>query len=486
MGSSIIKVNQMSIETKASIAYLISMTLEKAISFLTVPIFTRIISQEMYGQCTVYAAWSGLFSIILTLNLAYGSFSTAMMKFEDDREGYISAVEGICTTLLFVFLLIYFPFSTFWDDVLQLPMVLVLTMAVEIVADTAIQLWMGKKRFEYKYKAIVVVTLIRSILSPVIAFVAVICSQEKGIAKIVGYAIVTFCVGGVLLSKSIIQGKRFFFIDYWKYALGFNVPLLIYYLSQMIFNSSDRIMVGRILGNDKAAIYGIGYTLSFFLGFVLNAVNNAYVPWLYKRIKSNDLSQCKKISSIYALAFSAVLGLIVMFAPEIILIMSGAQYYGAVYVVPPASISLLLLLYTQFFTNIEFYYEKKAGLISSTVVAALLNIGLNLLLIDKLGFVAAAYTTLISYIVFSLWNYVSMKRILKSKKVDDELYDYKILLLIFGAFVILSIVSILLYGFFVIRICILCCMVLTCVLFRSRIRDLIDCVRIVQPDKNGE
>ena len=48
------------------------------------------------------------------------------------------------------------------------------------------------------------------------------------------------------ISNNYKQGKKFFSKKYWKYALKFNIPLIPYYLSQVVFNTSDRIMISYI------------------------------------------------------------------------------------------------------------------------------------------------------------------------------------------------------------------------------------------------
>ena len=58
-------------------------------------------------------------------------------------------------------------------------------------------------------------------------------------------------------------------------------------------------------------------------------------------------------------------------------------------------------------------------LVYGSIGAAVLNIILNGLLIPIFGFVAAGYTTLISYIVFALSNYYTMRLMLKKRKLDD-------------------------------------------------------------------
>ena len=75
---------------RVSLAYAICSVLQRCMSFITLPLFTRLLTTEQYGEYTIYTSWYNIFSIFLTLNLAYGSFSTAMVKYEDRRDSYIS------------------------------------------------------------------------------------------------------------------------------------------------------------------------------------------------------------------------------------------------------------------------------------------------------------------------------------------------------------------------------------------------------------
>ena len=88
------KLNRMPIGAKASVSYAVCSIFQRCLAFITVPLFSRLLTTEQYGQFSVYQSWSNMLAIFTTLNLAYGSFSTAMIKFEDDRKGYIAAVSG--------------------------------------------------------------------------------------------------------------------------------------------------------------------------------------------------------------------------------------------------------------------------------------------------------------------------------------------------------------------------------------------------------
>lgn len=471
------KWSQIPLTVKVSTAYAVCSILQKCLSFITLPLFTRLLTTEQYGQYTIYSSWSGILTIFLTLNLAYGSFQTAMVKFENRREEYITSIQAICMILCCVFLAIYLPFRNSWNQLFELPTPFVILLVAEIIFSTATQLWMGKNRFEFKYKSVVLVTLLTSILSPIVAFILVELVDEKGYARILGYAIVNILIGFVLFAYNSQKGKHFYNKEFWKYAVEFNVPLLAYYLSQVVFNQSDRIMISHITGTGDAAMYGVAYNLAMILTFVLNAINSSYVPWMYEKIKEDKCSENKTISIMLAILMGLMILCVIWYAPEIIVIMAGEQYKAAIYVVAPVAMSLFLLFYCQLFINVEFYYEEKKMLIYGSIGAALLNIVLNYILIPTCGFVAAGYTTLISYIVFALSNYYTMRLVFQKRQLVDELYNYKGLLLIFAVFMASGFLGVALYENLMFRITITLIVLGLLVIYRNRFLNALKQIR---------
>ena len=445
--------NGIPLTVKVSISYTVCSILQKCISFFTAPLFIKMLPTEQYGQFTVYQSWSGIISLVLTLNLAYGSFSTAMVKYEEDRGGYISSVEGISLLLSAVFFLVYLPFNGLWTKLFKLPVSLICLMVVEQLSLNAIQLWSGQKRFEFKYISVILVSLAISVLSPLFAYILVSRTENKGYALTAGYAAGNIFFGTIIFLILAVRGKKLFNREYWNYALGFNIPLLAYYLSQTVFNQSDRIMISHIFGDGKAAMYGVPYSLATILTFVLNAINNSYVPWFFQTLKSGRYRDNRNVSVAISVLMAILLSGIIWFAPEIIMIMAGEEYAEAVYVIPPVAISMLLLFYSQLFINVEFYYEEKGKLIWASIGAAIVNAVLNLIFLPRYGYMAAAYTTLVSYIVFAISNQWAMRKIAQERadRIDDA-FDYRIL--VFGAiaFGLTSFIGVMLYPFIIPRI----------------------------------
>ena len=475
------------ITVKVSTAYAICGILQHGLSFFTLPIFSRMLTEEQYGMYIVYQSWYSILSIFLTLNLAYGSFSRAMIKYEKDRDGYIASVEGICIAIAGAFFLLYLPFQYYWNKLFELPTMLVCVMVAEILGTTAIQFWSGKKRFEFKYKSVVAVTLIITFLSPFLTYFMVINTESKGHARILGYAIVNILIGWSFFVFSAVRGKKLFNKEYWKYGFGFNIPLLAYYLSQVVFNQSDRIMIDHMIGRDKAAIYGVAYSLAMVLNFVLISINNAYVPWFYIKLKEGKPEEGKKVTLVIACLMGILLSGVVWLAPEILYVAAGSKYAEAVYVIPPVALSLFLLFYSQLFINIEFYYEKKKHLVYASLGSAVINLILNWIFIPIFGFIAAAYTTLVSYIIFVLANYVAMKIVLKENGEMDRAYSYKWLMSILFAFAVCTALGTLLYDFLYIRIAVVLVVMLIVIWNRKTVIENIKLVfRKGEADKDEQ
>ena len=445
------KYNSVPEGVKASVAYTVCSILQKAIGLITMPLFTRLLTAEQYGQHNLYQSWLSILTIFITFNMGYGSFPTAMMKYEHDRRGYIAAIQNITLVCAAIFLGLYFAFHSLFDGLFRLPQALILLMIVDILMQFAQLCWFSERRFAYKYKIVVAVTLLSVTVAPLLAFFLVSVSAEKGYARIIGYALVNIIIGLVIFVYSFVSGKGGMKKEYWKYALTFNVPLIPYYLSQVIFNESDRIMIDHLCGTDKAAMYSVAYTLATLLVFVLNAINNSYVPWFYGKVRDKKAEENKGMANGIALLMAFMLLGVIALTPEIIKILAAPAYYEAIWVVPPVAISILLLFYSQLFINVQFYYEEKMMLVWASIGAAVLNVVLNGLLIPVFGYVAAGYTTLLSYVVFAASNYIAVRHVAKKWEVSTEYFDLKGLMLILLGFAALAFTAMALYEHPIIR-----------------------------------
>ena len=132
--------------------------------------------------------------------------------------------------------------------------------------------------------------------------------EDKVTGRILGTLIIDALFYMWLFVIDIKKGKTFINIEYWRYALSFNIPLIPHYLSQVILNSSDRIMIERMVGTSAAGIYGLAYSISQVMTMFNTALAQTEEPWLYRKIQDNNIEAIKPVAYI-SFIFIAIVNL---------------------------------------------------------------------------------------------------------------------------------------------------------------------------------
>lgn len=451
MRTVISKLKTTSIVTKTSLAYVLCVLLQKGIQMLTWPVFARMLTLEQYGQYTIYVSWVEIATVFLTLNLSTGFFPKAMEIFSEKRDVYISTCQTICICLSTMFGIVVLLFREKVVLLFGLPGFMLAIMIVNVVTYLPVQLIESRWRFLNQYKKAVILTSLYSVLSPIIALVLVLCNSEKGYAMIIGMVIIPTVIGLFLGIRNYITSKSVFNKDVFAFIIKSHVPLIAYFLSQTVLNQSDRIMIDHFCGKEKAAIYGMAYSLAILITLVSNALNNSYIPLLYEKINSSDNIQIHRQAIKNAVVVAMLVLCIVFFAPEIILVIGGRSYYSAIWIVPCVASSVLLLFYSQLFINIQLYYETPKPLAVISCVVTVLNIVLNAIAIPAFGYYAAGVTTLISYMVYTMLNYYIYIRIIR-KNNKTNMYKTGQFLGLYLVFIVLVLAGTLAYKYLALRI----------------------------------
>lgn len=449
------KYNSMGTALKAGVWFTVCNFLQKAISMITMPIFTRLLPTEDYGLFTIYQSWYSIVCIFATLNLAGAVVNNGMIKYPDKRAEFISSLQGLSTTVTITLFIVYILFQSFWNQLFELPTALILVMFLQLLFEPAYLFWMQRNRFEYRYRNVVAVTLAVSVLSPVLGVIAVIASTNKIFARVFSYAIVQICVGLFFYILQICRGRTFFNKKYWFFALAFNLPLIPHYLSQIVLGQADRIMIGNMVGNTEAAIYSIACTAASMMTLLINAVNSSFVPSMYQSMDEKRYKDVEKSSFPLCILIAFSVCGVMMVGPDVVGILSPSEYAEAVYCIPPVAASIFFTYLYTLFINIEFYFEKTQYSMIVSVFGATLNVLLNYLLIPRFGYVAAGYTTLACYLIFAA-GHGFLCSILKNKaNIKENLFPIHKIVLLSIFVLIFTVVINIIYRFPLVRITIL-------------------------------
>lgn len=463
----------LSVSVKATIWFFVCSVLQKGISVITTPIFTRLLDTVEYGQYTVFNSWLSIITIIVTLQLAAGVYTMGIVKFKDEESVFTSSLQGLNLVLCLIWTVIYIVFRDFWNGLFDLTTVQMLAMMVMIWATTTFTFWMTTQRNKFKYKALVVVTLLVSLAKPIVGLIFVVNAEDKVTARILGLALVELIAYSSFFFIQLRQGKTFCSLKYWKYAVLFNIPLVPHYLSSAVLSGSDRIMIQKMVGESEAGIYGLTYSISMIMMMVNESLNKTMSPWLYQRVRENDIKSMHKIVYPSLIIVAGANLILIAIAPEVVSLFAPKEYYEAIYVIPPVAMSGYVTYLYLCFAPLEFYFEKRIWTTIGTLTSAVSNIILNYLMIPIFGYVAAGYTTLICYAINSGMHYYFMKKVCREKLNGENPYQGKMLLLITGGFMVIGFIYIPTYGNALLRYGITIVLIFAIIINRKKIVPIV-------------
>ena len=178
-----------------------------------------------------------------------------------------------------------------------------------------------------------------------------------------------------------------------KDALQYGVPLVPHIAAAIVLTTADRVVVTSKLGLAQAGIYLLAAHVAQGAMLVFDAINKAFVPWLFERLKAGEAHVQRRIVR-YTYGWFAVLlaGALAGFVvgPWLVRLVGGERYAAA-----GSAIGWLLLgqVFAGMYLMVTNYlfYARRTGLLSTvTVVSGALQVALLLVLAPRLGIQGAA------------------------------------------------------------------------------------------------
>ena len=461
------KLNSASPAAKASFWFVASNIILKGIGFITTPIFTRLLDPTDYGITSVFISWESVISVFATLSLAGGVYNVAMLKYKDDVDGYTSCMIGLTSISLTLVYGICIVINLLFPQLFEISTAYLLYMAIQTFTNAVISFWLMRKRFIYDYKSVLRYTISNAILSPLCAIIAILLFPEsKAYAKIIGAGISGIAIGFVIFLQTMIRGKKVYNKEYYGYALKFNLPLIPHYLSSILLNSSDKIMINSIVSAAQAGLYSIAHSITGLISIVTQSINHSLIPLTLKSIKEERFRHLRNTTTGCALIVSVVCMLVTLFAQEMVQIFATAEYVSAALFVAPLSFSVLISFVSGVLGNILFYHEKTWYMTFFTTISAVVNLAANYIFIHLVGAIAAGYTTLASSLItFFLYYWAANKE----EEHLHEIFNMKWILLIYAGHAVFTVYSIVFYSNLYARLAITAVVILLVVIFHKRI-----------------
>ncbi len=407
------KITSSKSENSQAIFNILATTIVGGINFLTLPIFTNILGTEGFGEVSLYTTWVQIFTLFIGLQSS-GTFASASVAFpENEQSSYQKSILLFSICCSGVFGVICILFLNRLSTLIALDKVIIIWMFIHSFGAYCISLFNNRfiftKQAQRNFAISISVCLATTFLS--LLFVLIIFESNRSFGRILGLAIPNIIIGLALAIPLLFRRDAHFDIKYWKFCLPLCIPMVFHSLGQIVLGQTDRIMLQWIGGGlAVVGIYSLGATIAQILSIIYGALNNAFVPFFYEDLKNRNKSNLNMRFNRYIKMFTLGTLLFIMISPEIILLMSGEEYWNATLVTPILIVGYYLVFCYSFPVNYEFYLRRTKSIAIGTLSAAVLNIILNLALIPVLGLIGAGLATLIAYGMLFLFHSTMVNR----------------------------------------------------------------------------
>lgn len=403
---------------KAGTFYFIGNIFNKGISFLTVPVFTRILSTADYGIVTTYNSWIGILSMIVGFAL-HMSVRMAAVDYKDKLDDFMSSIILFVTLTSFgITALVAGSIKLLHIDA---NIVLVIICMLQAYASATIEDYSNYLMMKYEYKARTALMILPNLISVVLSvyMIKYVLESDLYMGRIIPTAVVTIFFGLVTVCITLKKGKFRINKEYIKYAMAISAPLILHGIALNILSQSDRIMITSLAGAAQTGIYSLIYNFSMIATVITTTLEGIWVPWFINKLKLNSRDEINVVAKDYINLMTYAMVALILIAPEVVKILANESYWEGISIIPPVVLANYVIFAYSLYVNIEHYYKKTPYITVNTIIAAASNIVLNFIFIPKYGYIAAAYTTLASYLI----SFVLHSRY--ARKLEPNLYPLR-------------------------------------------------------------
>lgn len=394
---------------KASSYYFVGNLLNKGMSFFTVPIFTRMLNTSDYGIVTTYNSWIAILSMIIGFALHSG-IRIAFVDYRDKMKDFMATTTAFTLFSGGVISVIALFLSHFINTT-RISTGLIVICLFHSIASALIQDYSMYLMMQYRYKFRTAIMILPNLVSVILSIIAIkfVLTDKLYLGRIIPTA-VTFMLFGVCICVLVFsKSKCIYNKEYLKYALGVSMPLILHGIALNILSQSDRTMITWLADSSQTGIYSLIYNFSMIATVITTSLEGIWVPWFYGHMAKKDIDGINVRAKDYITLMTTCMIGIILIGPEIVKVLASPSYLDGIVIIPPIVLSNFIIFSYTLYVNIEHYHKKTKSITLNTVIAAIINLGLNYMLIPRFGYIAAAYTTLISYLISFLLHSINAK-----------------------------------------------------------------------------
>lgn len=385
------------------------------ITLLLLPLYTHFLSTEDYGYIDLIQTYLTFFIPLILLKIDAGIFRFLIdaRKSEEEKNKiitngiFIMFVELIISTILFAVAVKIFSIKYSILIVMNLISLSVLTFLLQIVRG------IGKNK-QYSFSSI-----IAAIVTIVLNLIFLVGFHKNGkyvlIASLISNII---CTIYLLIVNKILKNVKIKYIDkkLIKDLLKYSIPMIPNELSWWIVHVSDRTIISYALGVAANGIYSVSCKFSNILSSIFNIFNLSWQESAALHINDTDKDEffSNVINKVFNLFICFCIGILACL-PFVFELLIKDSYREAYKYVPILLLANIFSVLIGLIGSIYVAKKMTKEVAKTTMIAAIINLTIDIALIKVIGIYAAAISTLVSYMLLAIYRYIDVQKYVKVK-----------------------------------------------------------------------
>lgn len=398
-------------------------TASKIVRSLMMIYAARILGVEQYGIFTYVLSFAAIFNIFSDIGLT-GILTRDLTKNSQKKE-YLATSLCIKLVLIFVTIILVSFVSPIFSNIesaINLMYIAAFLLAFDSIRNFLYAIYRSENRMQFE----AILELITEILITIVGFYIIFrISDEK--LFLAGYAVASgigMLLTMLFLRRSLVGVMRFFDKKLVPVILKSAWPFAFMGVFGVLMTNIDSVIIGSILSINDLGVYAAAQKPTTLLYMIPTFLYTSLLPFFSKFSVSDEKSKTqvlirKSVTASLCVALPIVFCGIVVAEP-LLNVVYGAEYSGAAVVFKILLLALLFVFPGTILSATLLADNKQNILLRSSVVGAVLNVSLDLILIPRFGIVGSAIATLIAQAGLNLIFFIEIGRHYKTVTFSDS------------------------------------------------------------------
>ncbi len=382
----------------------------KAINFLLLPVYTRVLTPADYGRLDLLSTTVSLLFPFVTFQIFDALFRFASELKSTESRTVIFSSALIFSVVMSLILIPFYPLFTrnkFFSGVV---LYFYLSLFLSILQVGVKQYLRASGRVSLFAISDILYSL--SLAGFNILFLVIFRQGIDGYLRSTILAQVLTLLFLFLRAELYRELKLCFDVETIKYMLRYSIPLVPNSIMWWVVNVSDRYVLTYFLGIESTGYYSVSARFPALLMMMYSVFFQAWQISAVEEFGKDSYSEVfKKTFEVVSAGMFTLASVLLLVLRPVVRLLVSEVYYPSWRFVPFLLLGVVYQSFSSFYGVNYIASKKTAGVFSTSVVAALVNFGVNIALVKRLGIQAASFSTYLAYLV--MW----LLRVRESSKV---------------------------------------------------------------------